>query len=633
MSSFPGRSREKSSTPKYIATQKIDDESIAKFRLDLVRANIERKIDHSVQADPEKTYEKIRETINTAYLHSFPKLKKRFQRHKHKIQPWMTDEILQKIKSKDELYVKTRKAKTELEKTRLKRALKSLEKSIAVTIENTKSRYFSEQFNKHKSDIKKTWDVIKTAINKRRHKSKYPDFFTNKSENIFDKTEIANEFNKYFTSIGPELANSLDIDGKPSFSSYLGPQVHSRFTFRNTTTEEITRLINNLPTKHSAGVDGISSVMLKNINSIIAPALSIAINQSLHSGVFPSHLKIAKVIPLYKNKGSPNNFGDYRPISLLNVISKIYERAVYNQLYEYLTLHNLLFSSQYGFRTKHSTEDAAIELVDGITEQLDRDPYDQVLGVFLDLSKAFDTIDHNILFKKLEHYGITGAPLQWLRSYITDRKQFIQFDDISSELLGILVGVPQGSVLGPLIFIIYINDATNASSALKFVHFADDTSLVQNISFFVSENLSHSQTERRINAELKKVYDWLCVNKLSLNVSKTRSMLFKHPKIPSVHPTYNLEINNEKIKCVKEFNFLGIVLDEHLSWKPHIKKVRAKVCQTIGVIKRVRNTLPLIGLRSLYNSLVLPHLNFGLKLWGQQLQTQTHAKQHAAFII
>ena len=619
--------------PKYINSKKIDDESIAKFRLELIRANIERQIDHSVEADPEKTYETIREITSTAYKNCFPITKKRFQRHKHKIQPWMTDNILQQIKKKDELYIKTRKATTEREKFELKRALKSHEKSLVESIENAKSTFFTEQFDNYKNDVKKTWDTIKTAINRRRHKAQYPDFFTKNSENIFDKTEIANEFNRYFTTIGPELANSLDTTGKPTFSSYLGPQVSSRFSFRTTTTEEITKLINNLPNKRSAGVDGISSVLLRNINSIIAPALSIAINQSLHSGIFPSHLKIAKVIPLYKNKGSPNSFGDYRPISLLNVISKIYERAVYNQLYEYFTLNHLLYSSQYGFRTKHSTEDAAIELIDGINEQLDKDPYDQVLAVFLDLSKAFDTIDHDILFKKLEHYGVLGAPLQWLRSYLTDRKQFIHYDDVHSELLSILVGVPQGSVLGPLLFLIYINDATNASSALKFIHFADDTSLAQNVSFFISENLSHSQTERRINAELSRVYDWLCVNKLSLNVSKTRCMLFKHPKIPSVHQTYNLEINNEKIKCVKEFNFLGLILDEHLSWKPHVKKVRSKVCQTIGVIKRVRNILPLAGLKALYNSLVLPHLNNGLKLWGQDLQTETHAKQHAAFII
>ena len=547
----------------------------------------------------------------------------------------MTNEIMAKIKLKDDLYIQSRKAKNETAKSFLKAALKKLEKEIVKAIENAKSTYFTHQFNEYKNDIKKTWETIKTAINKRRHKSKYPEFFTVGTENIFDKTDISNEFNRYFTSIGPELANSLDSHGKPSFSSYLGPKVRTRFTFRTTSTEEITKLINNLPNKHSAGVDGISSVLLKNINSIIAPALSIAINQSLHSGIFPSHLKIAKVIPLYKNKGSVNDFGNYRPISLLNVISKIYERAVYNQLYEYFVFNNLFYTSQYGFRTKHSTEDAAIELVDEILEHLERDPYEQVLAIFLDLSKAFDTIDHNILFEKLKHYGIEGAPLEWLQSYLSDRKQFIQYEDTSSDLLSLQVGVPQGSILGPLIFLIYINDARNATSALNFIHFADDTNLAKNMSFFANGNnsLSHSQVERRINAELKKVYDWLCVNKLSLNVSKTRSMLFKHPKIPTVHRSYELEINGEKIKRVKEFNFLGIMLDEHLTWKPHIKKIRSKVCQSIGVIKRVRKILPLAALKSLYSALILSHLTYGIKLWGQDFQTETKAKQHAAFII
>ena len=620
--------------PKYVYTQKIDELSISKFRIEIIRANIVNSIDPSPTSDPEQTYEKIREIIQTAYKNNFPVTKKRFQRHKHKIQPWMTNEIMEKIKAKDNLYLKFRKAKSELEKSLLKGALKTIEKQINESIENAKSMYFTSQFNLHKNDIKKTWETIKTAINKRRHKPKYPDFFTVNSKNIFDKTDIANEFNKYFTSIGPELANSLDSHGKPSFVSYLGPRAQSRFSFRQTTTEEITKLINSLPNKHSAGVDGISSVLLKHINAFIAPALSIAINQSLHSGIFPSHLKIAKVIPLFKNKGSPNDFGNYRPISLLNVISKIYERAVYNQIYEYFVLNNLFFSSQYGFRTKHSTEDAAIELIDNIHEHLDRDPYDQVLAVFLDLSKAFDTIDYKILFRKLEHYGIQGAALKWIESYLFDRKQFVQLDDIKSDLLSMEVGVPQGSVLGPLLFIIYINDARMTTTALNFIHFADDTNLARNMNFFIGNNqLTNNQVERRINAELQKVYDWLCVNKLSLNVSKTRSMLFKHPKIPTVNFSFNLEINGEKIKQLKEFNFLGIMLDEHLSWKPHIKKVRSKVCQTIGVIKKVRNILPLSALKCLYNALILPHLTYGLKLWGQGLQKQSQSKQHAAFLI
>ena len=326
---------------------------------------------------------------------------------------------------------------------------------------------------------------------------------------------------------------------------------------------------------------------------------------------------------------------NYRPISLLNVISKIFEQVVYNQLYEYFTNNNLFFDSQYGFRSKHSTEDAAIELVDQVHNTFENNPHDEVLSVFLDLSKAFDTIDHDILLSKLLHYGIEGSPLRWFVSYLTNRKQFLTYDDTDSELMDIIVGVPQGSILGPLIFLIYVNDACRSSNTLKFIHFADDTTLSQNISFFRSEtcSLTHSQLERRINVELQHVYDWLCVNKLSLNVSKTRSMVFHNPKFPTASVPYNLEINSEKVESVSEFNFLGIVLDEFLTWKPHVKKVSAKISRSLGIIKRVRNFLPIQALKSLYNALIVPHLNYGLKLWGPRSKAVALIQKRAIWVI
>ena len=201
--------------------------------------------------------------------------------------------------------------------------------------------------------------------------------------------------------------------------------------------------------------------------------------------------------------------------------------------------------------------------------------------------------------------------------------------------MNITVGVPQGSILGPLLFLIYINDAHRATQALKFVHFADDTTLVQNIAFFSGDEstLTQSQVERRLNVELKKVYDWLCVNKLSLNVSKSRCLVFKNPKYPTVSKPYELEINNEKIKCVSEFNFLGIMLDEFLSWTSHTKMVTAKISRTLGVIKRVRKFLPYHVLEKIYNALIVPHLNYGLKLWGTNLKAVTTIQKRAIRII
>ena len=339
------------------------------------------------------------------------------------------------------------------------------------------------------------------------------------------------------------------------------------------------------------------------------------------------------IIPLFKEKGEPTEFGNYRPISLLNVISKIFERVVYNQLYEYFTLNNLFYNSQYGFRTKHSTEDATIELIDRIQKVFENNPFEQVLSVFLDLSKAFDTIDHHILLEKLSHYRIDGVALRWFQSYLSNRKQFITLEGVESDNMDISVGVPQGSILGPLIFLIYINDAHRASQALNFIHFADDTTLSQNLAFFSGGNLTRSQMERRINAELSNVYDWLCVNKLSLNVSKSRCMIFKNRKIDTVSRPWNIEINGEKVECVPEFNFLGILLDEFLTWTPHTKKICSKISRTLGVIKRARRTLPFPALKSLYNALIVPHLNYGIKLWHPNSHSVNVMQKRAIRVI
>ena len=493
--------------PKYVYSQRIDEESIASFRSDLINSNLINNLDHSVDGNPEESYNTINETLSSLRDKNFPKKKIRFKRHIHKINPWMTDVILMNIKLKDDIYVRFRKCKNVIEKFKLKRMLKSIEKDLVEWISEAKAKYYGDLLHEHQNDIKKTWDTIKTAINKRRHKSKYPDFFKVNNTNVFDKTEISNQFNRYFVNIGPELADSLDTSGKATFTSYLGPPTAQKFSFRLVNQADILKLIDKLPTKKSAGPDGLSSVIIKEIRIEIAPLLTIAINQSLTSGIFPSTLKVAKVIPLFKNKGEPTEFGNYRPISLLNVISKIYERVIYNQIYAYFTSNNLFFDSQYGFRKKHSTEDAAIELIDQVHHVFENNPQDHVVSVFLDLSKAFDTIDHAIMLKKLAHYGITGVALQWFKSYLSDRKQFILYDETESDLLNITVGVPQGSILGPLLFLIYINDAHRATQALKFVHFADDTTLFQNIAFFSGDKstLTQSQVERRINVEMKKV--------------------------------------------------------------------------------------------------------------------------------
>lgn len=232
-------------------------------------------------------------------------------------------------------------------------------------------------------------------------------------------------------------------------------------------------------------------------------------------------------------------------------------------------------------------------------------------ALFLDLSKAFDTLDHDILLNKLKYYGIKDNALDLFQSYLSRRKQFVEFEGYKSQLMALKTGVPQGSILGPLLFIIYINDISNASKKFNAIVYADDTTLQSTLNSF---HIDTSTSIESVNNEINKIYDWLLLNKLSLNISKTKFMIFHTPKKYIKH--YRLKIAGIEIDQVDEFNFLGIILDKHLSWKPHMHKVSLKLSQTVGILNRLKRFLPTIILKTIYSSLFLSRINYGLLCWG-----------------
>ena len=317
-------------------------------------------------------------------------------------------------------------------------------------------------------------------------------------------------------------------------------------------------------------------------------------------------LKIAKVSPIFK-KGDASSFNNYRPVSVLPSVSKVFEKILYNQISEYFSEHNLFFKSQYGFRKYHSTEFATLELVDKIIQAMDIN--ETPINIFLDLSKAFDTLDHYILQQKLEHYGMKNEAIQLISSYLSNRKQYVAYNEIDSDLMNIKCGVPQGSILGPLFFIIYMNDIKYATNLFEMIIYADDTTLYTTIS-------SNNNLEQEINNELNAINDWLKLNKLSLNITKTKAMCFHTPqkivKIP------NLVIDNHKIDFVNDFNYLGIILDKNLNWKSHVEALSKKISKTVGIMNRLKNFIPTSTLLTIYNSLILSHLNYGILIWGWQ---------------
>ena len=297
-----------------------------------------------------------------------------------------------------------------------------------------------------------------------------------------------------------------------------------------------------MKSKNSSGNDEISNKLLKSIKCEISKPLTIIINQSLERGIFPDALKVAKVKPLFK-KGDNCCLNNYRPISLLPTISNV---------------NNLLSEQQYGFRSQHSTELASVKLVDFILKEMGniRD-INIPASIFLDLSMAFDTLNFDILLRKLQHYGIDGNSLNLIKSYLTNRFQYVQFENSDSSLLEVKTGISQGSILGPLFFSILINDLVNCSTKFQFLMYADDTTIYFNLNDFPLIN-----REIEINSELEKVNTWLKLNKLAINLDKSKCMFFQ--KRRSITPLKFL-MNNRAIDVVHNFNYLGIMLDANMS--------------------------------------------------------------------
>jgi hypothetical protein len=521
-------------------------------------------------------------------------------------QPWITRGLLNSIKTRDKLFKtcigKPRDSPAYQKYLKYRNVLNSLRR-------NSKQNYFGNLLNEYKHDIRKTWKVLNTIIGRNNDKSSISENFLIDNISVNDPKKIADGFCHYFTNVGKTLAANIPNVGiNPQ--TYLSKQKHVKNSIylNPTSPDEIAKIIKSLKQSKSSGKDNISNVFLKKINTAICLPISIIINMSLELGIVPTSMKTAKVIPIYKAKAK-NKFSNYRPISLLPNISKKLEKIIHKRLYSFLDKNEVFYPNQFGFRPHHTTTDAVTVFCNDTLRSFDN--HETTIGVFLDLSKAFDTIDHKILIDKLFYYGIRGVALEWFRSYLLNRNQYVQYNNVTSQTQSISCGVPQGSVLGPLLFILYTNDLEKSIKS-KCIIFADDTTIY-------TSGKDITLLFNKINSDLSQLSRWFKTNKLSLNIDKTNYIIFTWNT--NTHEKYQITIDNAIIKHVDTTKFLGIHIDNKLHWHEHIKHVKKKMSSGLYALNSSKHILQQSHMKTLYYSLVHPYLNYGCLLWGNTHKT------------
>ena len=504
--------------------------------------------------------------------------------------PWITDSLLNSIERKHWL------EKRSTIDPSIRNFYKQYNNTLRDAINNARKSYYDNKFQPSTS-LKESWKAINSIIQPK--KGKNPIELLHEGSKVNDPSEISNLFNNYFTSVAHELSSNIPHTNTDPLSFI---EFHQRsFGYHNCDTEEIISLIKKLKNKKSS-VNDIPVHIYKNIADIIAPLLKVLINESIQSGNFPDILKIARVIPLHKS-GSKKEVNNYRPISILPVISKIFEKVMSSRIVSFFEKFNLFSPNQFGFRSKRSTTDAILRFIDeGYNAWNDKKV---LLSIYLDFSKAFDTIDHDLLCKKLYRYGIRGNINNWFKSYLSARMQFVSVGNSKSELKELTCGVPQGSILGPILFLIYINDMQKCTG-LNLIHYADDSTALAS-----HDNLSSLCLF--VNNELGQIDDWTRANKLSLNTGKTYFSLFTSRNLIDIP---EICIRNQIITRSKTQKFLGILVDERLSFKEHIDKISKKVSSGIGIIKKLKSFIGPAILNKIYNAIIYPHIIYSVEAWG-----------------
>lgn len=527
--------------------------------------------------------------------------KVKIRAHLKRRNEWITEGLIKSIQTKNRLY---KEANKNPGNPVLVSQYKKYRNCLNMIIKRTKVAYYSSRIQQGRHSSKQLYDTVKKICKSAPKKRIISVIEKSDGALVKDKKEIADVFNEHYTKMGKKLADKIKTD--KSFTHNIH-RVQNTIFLNPVDEKEILGLINNLKLHKSPGIDNIRAEVLKQVAKEVIKPLTHLFNRVILEGNFPDIFKQGIIVPIFK-KGDKTKAINYRPITLISAVGKVLETAIKNRLLGFFEKNRILSQSQYGFRSSLSAEDAVAGLTSSIYGSLNDKK--KALCVFVDLAKAFDTVDHTILLDKLERCGVRGRAHDLFKSYLLNRRQIVRIDNTYSSPQTVECGVPQGTVLGPILFITYINDLLTSPSEGKILCFADDTAI-----YYEADDWE--ELKRKAEADLGAKCRWFANNLLTINFEKTRYLPFA--SYSSSLPNFNVLSVRQcglHILSAESISYLGVILDNHLRWNFHIEKLIMKIRSLLPMFRNLRHLLNVTQLKTLYFSLVRSQLLYGILSWG-----------------
>lgn len=565
-----------------------------------------------------EAYDYFTDTVVSAIDKNSTEIK--FNSKHRKLKPWLTLGLIKSIKNRNKLKLQVNKYHRNIS---LLNKYKLYRNTLNMLIRQTKKDYYTNKLSEHKGNTKKIWQTINESMNSK-NRSKTSFNIIHDGQNIESAEQVANLMCDYFTKIGENMAFRIKNDEKVLPNRRLNP---SGIFLYPVGEHELLVNIDKLRNSSAPGNDNIQAKTLKTISSFITKPLAYIFNMCFTSGIFPDKMKISVGVPVYKG-GNRTSLDNYRLLSLVDNLTKLLEMSIKKRLVEHLNFNKLLSPYQFGFKEGVGTEDALYEVTKNIYNSVDNNK--KQVAIFLDLAKAFDSISHKILLTKLYNYGIRGVAYDLLSSYLQNRKLYVRIDSKESEMRSYCYSIPQGTILGPILFSVYINELLYLDTSAKIVSYADDTVVLVNA-------IDWQEVEREAVIVFSRIKQWLDENSLTLNITKTKFICFSlynrnAPDIDSLNiHSYNCILNekrlcqcNEQIFTTNSIKYLGITLDKNLKYTEHMSILNKKIRKLTYKFYQIRHILPACILRMLYFALVESLLRYGIHIWGAAYPTNLH---------